>query len=126
MPRPRTPTAVLELKGSFKKDPQRRRDGEPVVKGPIGNAPDHFNEDELIVWKEVTETAPRGVLTEADRLTVEALCSLYAAFRADRFEFPIAKIARIQNMLGTLGMNPADRSKLSVPPEKPTNEFDDL
>src|SRR5688572_24240769 len=53
--RPRTPTAVLELKGAFKKDPKRKkaREGEPVVEAPIGVPPKHIGEVAKSVWRRV-------------------------------------------------------------------------
>lgn len=126
MPRPRKPTAVLEAKGAFKKDPQRRRDGEPVVDTPLGNPPAHMTELETACWFEIAELAPRGVLTSADRVTVEALAHLLAEFRTKKADFSASAHARMYAYLGQLGMMPAERSKLSIEKPKDVNPFAEL
>lgn len=116
--RPRTPTAVLDARGAFKKDPQRRRDGEPVVREPLGAMPDNFDEGQARAWTEITETAPLGVLTEADRLAVEFAATLLAEFRQDRYGFPATKHGTLLKLLGQFGMTPSERSRLSIPKAK--------
>ena len=123
MARPRKPTAVLDARGAFKKDPQRKRHGEPIVKTPIGEAPADFNELQRAAYRQIMEQAPPGVLTSADTVTVEALANLLALFRSDRANFPIPAYGRMQSLLGTLGMTPADRSKLSIAPIQSENPF---
>lgn len=82
MARPRKPTNVLELTGAFKKDPQRRReDAEPV--GELTAPPAHINGAVLHAWKEIAKYAPRDVLTNSDRLSLELAANLLAQFRND-------------------------------------------
>ena len=126
MARPRTPTALLDARGAFKNHPERRRDGEPVVNTPLGNPPAHMTELESACWFEIAELAPRGVLTSADRVMVEALSHLLAEFRTKKSEFTAAAHARMFAYLGQLGMMPAERSKLSVEKPKDVNPFDNL
>ncbi|HEN8733336.1 TPA: hypothetical protein U8207_001723 [Pseudomonas putida] len=111
MARPRKPTNVLELTGAFKKDPQRRReDAEPV--GELTAPPAHINGAVLHAWKEIAKYAPRDVLTNSDRLTLELAANLLAQFRTNPLDFPAAKLVRLEAMLGKFGMTPADRSKV--------------
>ena len=111
MARPRKPTNVLELTGAFKKDPQRRReDAEPV--GELTAPPAHINGAVLHAWKEIAKYAPRDVLTNSDRLSLELAANLLAQFRNDPLDFPAAKLVRLEAMLGKFGMTPADRSKV--------------
>jgi hypothetical protein len=55
MARPRKPTAALELKGAFKKDPQRKaeRKDEPKPSGAVGHAPAFFVVDEKLIWDDL-------------------------------------------------------------------------
>ena len=115
MGRPRTPTNVLEARGAFRRNPQRRRDGQPEVREPLGSPPESLSGASLVAWNEITRTAPIGVLTEADRLAVEACAHLVAEFRADPVAFHAAKVARMVALLGTFGMTPSDRAKISLP-----------
>lgn len=120
MGRPRTPSKVLEARGAFAKNPQRRRDNEPEVREPLGSPPEGLSEAEGRAWHEIALYAPVGVLTQADRLTMELACTLIAEYRADRSGFAAQKYARLQSLLGSFGMTPSDRSKLSI--EKPDSE----
>lgn len=118
MARPRTPTNLLDARGAFKRNPQRRRDGEPVVREPLGAPPVSLAGAALVAWNEIVMTAPIGVLTEADRLAVEMAAHLLAEFRTDPTAFLPAKLMRLQSLLGTFGMTPSDRAKLSIPKAK--------
>lgn len=124
--RPRTPTAVLDARGSFKKHPERKREDEPEVTEPLGAAPGRLSEQERIAWDEITSTAPLGVLTQADRLHVEQTATLLAESWTEGTEFHTSKRNLLNRMLGQVGMNPADRSKISVPKVKRANPFESL
>ena len=126
MARPRTPTNVLQLKGSFKKDPQRAREDAETA-GPLSAPPKHLKGEALAAWKEIAKCAPLDVLTDSDRISLELAAQLLAQFRADPIEFPAAKLVRLEALLGKFGMTPADRAKVSGPKEKPKgNAFADL
>jgi len=112
MARPRTPTNVLELRGSFAKDPQRRREDAETA-GEIGDPPADFSDGERTAWSEIVQNAPLRVLTIADRQIVEITSRLMAESRENWLDFTAAKIGRLEAMLGKLGMTPADRSRVS-------------
>jgi hypothetical protein len=82
MPQPRKPTKVLEASGAFKKNPQRKRPNEPIVREPLGSPPDTLTAEERKAWMEFAEQSPTGVLTQADRQAVESASVLMAKFRA--------------------------------------------
>jgi len=126
MARPRTPTNVLDARGAFKKNPQRRRqDAEPS--GQLGDAPGHLQGAALQAWEEIKRSAPRDVLTDSDRLALEVAAQLLAQFRTDPVEFPAAKLVRLEALLGKFGMTPADRAKVGGKVEKPKgNPFEGL
>lgn len=119
------PSALHELNGSFEKHPERRakRKNEPKPQGLLGDPPASFNPElsvgrELVaIWHEVVAQAPPGVLTVSDRMHVEILCRLLYKIRHN-----LAKsgdFARAESLLGRMGMNPSDRSKVNLTPTGP-------
>jgi hypothetical protein len=123
MARPRKPTAVLDARGAFKKNPQRRRAGEPIVREPIGASPPDFDQLQREAYQQIVSQAPIGVLTEADNLAVEMASTLLAQFRKDRDGFPVMAYGKLIQLLGTFGMTPSDRSKLNIQAPKVENPF---
>lgn len=122
MARPRTPTAIQELKGAFKKDPQRRRSNEPEYNGPLGAPPDSFDEELAGIWHELESMAAANVLAQSDRWLVELACRTMRDVRKG------SALASERNLLlsclSRMGLTPADRSKIAVPHKK--EELDEL
>lgn len=124
MPRLRKPVAVLDARGAFKKNPQRRR-YEPEVREPLGPPPESFDADHVAAWQEVCHHAPIGVLKIADRVAVETLVKLIVASRRENIEdISSAKLTLMVTLLGRLGMTPVDRAKLAVPQPATVNPFE--
>ena len=126
MARPRTATNVLALKGAFKKDPARgrERENEPEPNAGIGPAPDSLAEDERAAWDQLVERCPRGVLGDCDANHMEVAAKLMAyTRRVPVEEWQAAYIARLDAMLGKMGMNPADRSKVKADKAPKKNPF---
>ena len=121
MARPRTPAALLELRGAFKKDPQRRRE-EPAANGPVGGPPPSFDAELQAVWEELVGLVPSGVLSRADRWTAEVACRMMHQLRNG--DIKAAEIGILQSCLSRMGMTPADRSRIAIPEETP--EIDEL
>lgn len=116
MTRPRTPTDILEAKGAFLTHPERRREQEPETPIPMSDEPPRHLLDRpltLKVWFEIVSIAPK-ILTGADMPHVEILAELLAEFREDPRGFPVAKLARMEAMLGKIGMNPSARAAMAV------------
>jgi hypothetical protein len=68
MSRPRTPTAVLELRGAFKEHPERAREraGEPRPTEPLGEPPKRLKPaDAMPKWR--IATAPGAPIIEGQR-----------------------------------------------------------
>ena len=126
MARPRTPTAILDARGAFKLNPNRRRDSEPVVKDPIGAPPESLTEQERQWWNEIVNRAPMGVLTSADYLPVIMAAKLMAEAMTDFAGMTPGRMARLHSLLGQFGMTPAERAKLSIPKAKEANPFDEF
>lgn len=116
MARPRRPTAALELKGAYKKDPQRKaeRKDEPKPTTPVGAAPDFFDADEKLIWNDL---AGFGFwLTDADRLMLEIAVKLMSLFRKNALDG--GGISKLITALSKLGFSPTDRSKVQAPGAK--------
>ena len=124
MARPRTPTAIQELKGAFKKDPQRARSDEPKSNGPLGAPPLGFNEDPELqaTWHELEGMVAARVLSKADRWLVELACRTMRDVR--RGQALASERNLLLSCLSRMGLTPADRSKIAVPKE--TEELDEL
>ena len=117
MPIPKTPTAILERRGSFDRNPQRRPKAEPKPRGKIGDPPEHFNAAEVDCWNEIIQYSPRGVLTSADRFHLEQAARFLANLRAKakgRKALTGGEIKSFVTLFGLMGLNPSDRSKVSV------------
>ena len=121
MARPRNPTALLELTGAFKKNPQRRkaRENEPIADGAIGEIPRGLPPGVRAAWREIVRDCPAGVLTSADRIAVRSAARLLAA--ENRGDIAVGERAQLHKILGDLGMTPRGRAYVQVapPPRKP-------
>jgi hypothetical protein len=113
MPRPRTPTSVLELRGAFKNHPSRLRDRkrEPIVSTPLPEPPEHLPQPVKSTWQEMR--CHGYWLTSADRFLVEIACTLTAGYRGDTLKS--GDVSMLIGLLGILGFAPKDRLKLNLP-----------
>ena len=123
----------MELNGAFKKDPQRRvaREHEPRPTSPLGEPPEALEPGERAMWTELSQIAPDKVLTGADRWLVEICCRIMAKLREDgmggRHGVSVGELSQLMAGLRTMGLTPADRSKISVPAdEKAANPFAEI
>lgn len=131
MPRPRKPTAILELNGAFKHDPQRRatRTNEPKVEGSpelIAVVPKHtkFEDLKLQCFENIVANMPLGVLGKNDSVWLSITCGLLAKEILGIITPP--ELGHLLKCLSKLGMNPADRSLVSAKQEKKGNAFADI
>ena len=114
MPAPRKPTALLEVSGAYKRNPARRRIGEPIPSGGIGNAPAGRSEAFVRAWDELVVSCCPGVLGSSDRQWLELTVELLLEFREAPRDMSAAKMRLLQSALVRLGMSPSDRSKVTV------------
>jgi hypothetical protein len=123
MPKPRTPSAVLEARGAFAHNPDRKReDFEAGVFDPA--PPTYFKAHQKAAWNEIVGVLPATVLQATDRMAVELAARLIAQFRKlPDDEVTSAQVAQIRTALAVLGMTPADRSRVSAKKETPKNPF---
>ena len=117
MPRPKTPLAIADLKGQTRKNPQRYRDraNAPQPQHGVGEPPQWLTNEAANAWVEISSSLPSGVLTVADRVSVEVASTLIAEFRESPKNFTAARLAQLRGILGSLGLTPTDRLKLAVP-----------
>jgi hypothetical protein len=113
MGRTRTPTAVLELRGAFKRNPDRlrARKHEPLVSTALPEPRPSLPKPVSLAWLEMRE---RGFwLTSADRFLVEIAATLMAACRSDQLKS--ADVSLLIALLGKLGFALKDRGALNLP-----------
>jgi hypothetical protein len=126
MSKRRVPTKVLEISGAISKNPGRyaERANEPQPKDPLGDPPQEFlgqySTKLLAAWNEIIAQVPEGVLTSADRAHVEMTSRVMVRTRTSFAK--AGDFALLDKLLGKMGCNPADRSKVAVTKAKPENE----
>ena len=107
------PTEILDTgRGAFLKHPERRRPNEPQETRPLGNAPRCLAAEQKKLWVEIAHNLPPGVGKVSDRHAFEMLVRLMAKERADSINNN--ERGQLIKLLGSFGMTPADRSKISI------------
>jgi len=123
MSKARTATAILEARGAFARNPQRKRK-DPEVKGDFPDvAPANLTPIQVKAWWELVRQIPCGVLTSADQATVRLCAVLWAEFLVDAAGMQTARITQLRNVMGDLGLSPAARAKLATRPEDDDGDF---
>ena len=113
MARPRTPTAVLELRGAFKNHPSRlkARKNEPLVLTGLPDPPERLPKSVKSMWLEMKS---RGYwLTSADRFLVEIAAALMAHYRIG--ELNSGDVPLLIGLLGNIGFSPNERGRMNLP-----------
>lgn len=117
MARPRLPSNVLELKGSFAKNPQRRREDLDGT-GPFDpNPPAHLQQELVRTWREIVSQINPVVLTASDGSSIELMARLMLQVRLTG---DIENIRELRQWFGQYGMTAAGRAKLGSPVKKKT------
>ena len=111
---------------SRKKNPDRKREGEPIPHGELGPPPDHMSDNAAAAWHEIAHYAPPGVLWVSDRLHLEITACLLAEYREDPQRFPSGKLGVLNSCLGKMGFTPSSRASLSVPQRPEDNPYANL
>ena len=135
-----TPTKLLEQRGAFKINPNRRRDKEPAATGKP-KMPRHLDKAAKAEWKRITALLESmGVLSETDAPSIEQYCETYSEWRKAKdnvaktgqaivrssangaptvtknpfIAVKQAAAAQCYRYLVEFGMTPASRSRLQV------------
>ena len=123
----RTPTAILEARGSFigHKNRKEARAGEPVVTKKLGGPPKALTDEQKGIWREFAKVVPEGVATYADRWAVEIVVCAMAKFRAATITG--GERSQLTGLLSKFGLTPADRSRVvATLAPKEESEWDEL
>jgi hypothetical protein len=110
MPRPRKPTQLHLVTNTYNSTRHKDREREPVVTEPLGEPPRECPEITEALWYEVANMIPPGVATKADKIIVELACRLIIQMRTGRCTPALA--SQLRCCLASLGMTPADRSRV--------------
>ncbi len=127
MGRPPTPIAILERRGSIRKNPQRYREkiaAQPKSSGPLGPPPGHWDVSESCyyrerharwcrIWAELDQQISKGVLKSSDRILVELLCQAIDKQRTRPGEMKPAEQTHLLAMLAKIGLTPVDRMRVA-------------
>jgi phage terminase small subunit len=123
MARPKTPSNVLELRGAFKKNPQRAR-VDAAGAGQFAKAPpQHLPQGAVVAWQYVVSRLPKVALSSSDEIAVEIAAKLLAQFWLTG---DLDTIKELRQWLGKLGMTPVDRTKMPSTPPDNANPFSGL
>jgi phage terminase small subunit len=120
MGRNRTPTAILDAKGAFIANPQRKRTQEPKTQGAsgLGRPPKYLSEPQREIWKELAKSMLPGVALESDRDAFEMMVRLTDMMRNRFDEMRAADRVQLASLWSKFAKNPADRSKVAAEPTK--------
>lgn len=113
MSRPRTLTAVLELRGAFRRNPNRLKDRkyEPIVTTPLPEPPKYLTKAAMATWAEMESWG--FWLTSADQFLVAIAATLIARYWID--ELKSGDVSPLIGLLGKLGFSPRERGALNPP-----------
>lgn len=118
-PRPK-PTATKKRNGN----PGKRAlpKNEPSFIG-VALRPPWLTLGAALVWDDL---APRmegaGLLTSGDAEAFAVLCTLAAEFRTNAAEMSANRISRLDALFQRFGMDPASRTRISVPKKSPADD----
>ena len=149
----RTPTAVLEARGSFNKNPQRRRTGEPTPPPGRPLMPKNLGRHGARCWKQTVEfLETMKTLSKADKVELEIFARAYQEYREATDDVhangivvrgttpngcdferrnPAVLIRKaaaelMLKMAGDFGLNPAGRARLVMNGEQKPDPLDAL
>ena len=125
MGRPNKPTYLKEIAGAYTKNPSRRNHHEPIPREGIGKCPESLPTDFSLVWDELVQCVCPGVLGNSDRLWLELTTTSLIKYRTAPNGFSAADFRNLQSCLVKLGLNPADRARLSTIPEEEQRTVED-
>jgi hypothetical protein len=81
MARPRTPSNVLELRGSFKTHPERRREDAEGAAPWSDEPPEHLTGPEIAAWREVVASLPKVAVSSSERFGIAQMARLWATLK---------------------------------------------
>lgn len=107
--RPRTPAKILELRGAFAKNPQRRRE-DIEGNGPFDpHPPAHLPQELVGCWHQIVSQINPVILTGSDVLSLETMARLLLQIRMTG---DLAAIREFRMWCDRYGMNATARAKI--------------
>ena len=123
MARPRTPSNVLELRGAFKRNPQRRREAVAPAGEFDPTPPAHLPQGLVPAWHHVVKQIPPGVLTSSDYSSVEVMACLQArVWLTGELDY----IKELRMWFGQYGLTGAAREKIAAKKKPAGSPFADV
>jgi P27 family predicted phage terminase small subunit len=139
--RPRTPTAVKVIRGTFRKDRVNAAEPQPAAAIPL--CPPHLDDEAKKEWRRIAkELVTLGLLTKIDRAALAAYCQCWSRWVEAEIKLkamgmvvkspngypmlspylPIATKAleQMQKFASEFGIGPASRSRISSTAALPT------
>lgn len=104
---------------SLKKNASRykARLNEPKPVALLGSAPKHLDAEQKRIWEEIVERVPEGILFACDAYVVELTVRLTQKMRDGKLS--ASETGQYRGCLASLGITPADRSRVKAPPAPP-------
>jgi len=112
--------------GQAKRHPERmlKRENEPTDIPGLGKPPKHIRGNILKAWNRIINTCAAGVLKQSDEISVELAARLLNKVSGrGRSAITISERQQLMTLLNKFGMNPSDRSQVSVITKTRDNEF---
>lgn len=130
--RPRTPTELHRLNGTFRQDRHGGRLDAAPLPGML-DKPGNLSPAAGALWDEIAATLPPGTLAAIDAAALTACCEWFARWKdldrrlqtGDGDEYKLLTLAAVASkqfaaLAAKFGLSPCDRAKLTAPPP-PTN-----
>ena len=120
MARPRTSAKVLELRGAFAKDPQRRREDLEGAGPWSDEPPDHLTGPEIAAWREVVASLPKVAVSSSERFGIAQMARLWATLKTTHPSSPDFKKLddSFRQWAVQMGMTLQARTKLGTSGDK--------
>lgn len=120
--RPRTATAILNAKGSFEKNPDRKRTAEPLAEGEAVR-PSFVRGRAKRIWDRYAPlVAQMDLLKAVDAHNFGVWCCLAAEFEEGPGRMTAARISQMRQAGERFGLDPGARARLSVGKQKPEKD----
>jgi phage terminase small subunit len=128
--RPPKATKLHVIQGTARPDRMKKRKGEPVPSGGIGEPPEWLPPAAQEVWREIVAGYGEvAVLTAVDRHHLATYCDMFARWKEAVIEgtpYSARQVVALASLGGKLGLNPSDRARLKTPEPPKRDPFDDL
>lgn len=114
--RPRTPAKILELRGSFRANPSRRRKDVEGVGAFDPHPPANLPQELCGCWREIVAQIPPEILSGSDATSVEQMARLLLQARMTS---DLGAIRELRQWFGQYGLTAAGRAKIGTPAKAP-------